>query len=96
MTRRFSDWLARKWLREEEPNLGESYRAAFSTDHGQRVLRHLLDTIYCSIYEGEDPQMAFAHNARRSVVQEILENIDLAERPQQLRIETEAPYAPAR
>ena len=90
-----AQWLSQKWLREEQPTLAESYRLAFSTGHGERVFRHLLDTIYCSIYEGENPHMALAHNARRSVVHEILENIDLAERPPK-PTETEASYAPAR
>jgi len=90
VTGRIVQWLSRKWLRDEQPTLAESYQLAFSTPHGAQVLRHLMDTIYCSIYEGTDPVMALAHNARRAVVHEILENIDLAEHP------TEAHHAPTR
>ena len=57
-----------------------SYLVAFTqTEHGRRVLQHLMDEIYCTVYEGKDPNEALAHNARRSVVHEIITNIDLAQ-----------------
>ena len=61
----------------------------FSTEQGRRVLKHLMDTIYCAIYEGSDPIALATLNGRRSVVHEILENIDVAERPNEYRIITE-------
>jgi hypothetical protein len=94
MTRRFRHWLSRKWTRRLEPGLADSYRATFSTFHGERVLQHLLDGVYCQVYEGKDPIEAAHHNGRRSVVQEILENIELAEHPEKhtTDVKTEAPY----
>ncbi len=79
--RRFSEWLARKWLREEQPKLAESYRVTFSTEHGRRVLQHMLDGVYCTVYEGKSTEELWMHNGRRAFVEEILVNIDLAEKP---------------
>lgn len=69
-----------KWVGATD-ELAASYTRAFHNVDGQRVLQHLLDSVYCTVYEGVDPQGAFAHNARRSVIQEILENIDRGENP---------------
>jgi len=49
----------------------------------------LLDAVYCTVYEGRDPIEAAMHTGRRSLVQEILENIDLAESPDKYRVRTE-------
>ena len=82
-------WLQRKWQRKIPPSLAISFYITFSTPHGQRVLQHLLDNIYFQVHEGTDPQAALAHNARRSVVQEILENIHLGESPQEYELTEE-------
>jgi len=62
-----------------DPDLTKSYHLTFATAHGQLVLQHLLDNVYYTVYEGLDPNAALVHNARRGVVQEILENIDIGE-----------------
>lgn len=86
MRHRFSEWLAGKWRREFSAEaLAEDYRAIFSTEPGRRVLRHWLDTVYCRIYEGNDPQELWQHEAQRAFVHQILENIDMAERPEKYR-----------
>ncbi len=51
------------------------------------MLNHLIDTIYCQVYEGTDPMAALVHNARRSVIHEILMNVDLAENPTKYMME---------
>ena len=79
--KRLADWLTRKWSREVRPNLGQDYLVTFSTEHGRRVLLHFLDAVYCTIYEGTDPIAAAMHAGRRSLVHEILQNIDAAESP---------------
>lgn len=80
MTRRFLEWLTQRWdKRPISADLAQDYRATFSTPSGQRVLKHLLDNIYCRAYEGMDATAAVIHNARRTVLQEILENIDQGE-----------------
>jgi hypothetical protein len=97
--RAFRDWLTTKWRREEDrAALAQAYGATFATTEGQRVLRHLLDGVYCTVYEGRDPIEAAHHNGRRAVVQEILENVDLAEAPAKYRtpIVTEPVHAAAR
>jgi hypothetical protein len=53
----------------------------FSTAQGQLVLQHLLDEVYCQTCPVQDPIALAMHNGRRSVVQEILENIDSANDP---------------
>lgn len=69
-----------------DPDLAHAYYMTFSTDTGRRVLYHLVDTIYCSVYEGTDSVAAVCHNARRTVVEEILFNIDLGEHPDKHKI----------
>lgn len=76
-----------------EPGLAEAYRLTFSGFHGEQVLTHLMDSIYCRPYEGHDPMEMAMHNGRRSVVHEILENIDLAERPESYTVKEETTYA---
>lgn len=80
---RIKAWLTYKWTPVEAPDpaLIHAYGATFSTPDGQRVLRHLVDTIYCQVYEGTTPMEAVAYNARRAVVHEILQNIDYSEAP---------------
>jgi len=74
-------WISQKWRRSLDPNLGQAYLATFSTIQGRQVLQHLLDEVYCQTCPVHDPIALATHNGRRSVVQEILENIDLSERP---------------
>lgn len=87
--RRLTEWLTRKWDRRPHSSLAQDYQVTFSTEHGRRVLTHLLDAVYCQVYEGCDPIEAAMHNGRRSLVQEILENIDVAESPEKYRVRTE-------
>lgn len=79
---RLRQWLQYKWQMVMDPKLVQSYQSTFSTVDGRRVLQHLFDSIYCTVYEGIDPNAALVHNARRSVVQEIIRNIDGAEHPE--------------
>jgi hypothetical protein len=81
MTRRFTEWLGQKWRREPDTSLGLAYQVTFSTAHGQLVLQHLLDNVYCQTCPTHDPIALATHNGRRSVIQEILENIDMANDP---------------
>jgi len=88
MTTRLFVWLKNKWASAPlgDPTLVHAYHAAFSNEHGVRVLQHLLDRIYFRVYEGKDPNEALVHNARRTVVQEILENIDMGEHPEKYHV----------
>ena len=88
MTSRFRQWLRHKWM-GQSPDLVKDYVACFNTPHGIRVLQHLLDNIYSTVYEGTDAQAALTHNARRAVVHEILENIDAGEHPQKYNVTIE-------
>jgi hypothetical protein len=81
-------WLARMW-QPTIPETLEAYNIAFSTYHGQLVLHHLMDSVYCTVYSGTDPNAALVHNSRRTVVQEILENIDTARNPQKYQVKEE-------
>ncbi len=74
-------WLSRRWERSIDPALLEDYRATFEALRGQRVLQHLIDTVYCQVYTGKDPIESAHLNGRRSLVHEILENIDMAANP---------------
>lgn len=59
----------------------QSYQLAFNNYHAQVVLQHLLDDIYCTVYKGTDPIELAYHNGRRSVIDDILRNIDYATQP---------------
>ena len=88
--RRFSEWLIQKWTRGIDiRQLAQDYQVIFSTAQGQRVLKHWLDNVYCSIYEGVSEKELWMHNGRRSFVHEILVNLDIAEYPDKYRIEVE-------
>jgi len=91
MTRRFRVWLRDKWGRgDDAQTLAGNYQATFASEPGQRVLRHLLDNVYCSVYEGKDAIEGAHHNGRRSVIHDILLNIDLAEHADKYRVSVEA------
>ena len=74
-------WFSRKWQHHDPDELRQAYQVTFGSLHGQMVLQHLFDTIYCQVYEGTDAQAALVFNARRSVIHEILYNVDVATRP---------------
>lgn len=81
MIARMTAWLGRKWQSPTQTDVLDAYRVTFGSLHGQLVLQHLMDTIYCQVYEGTDAQAALVFNARRSVIHEILYNVDVATRP---------------
>ena len=76
MTRRFTDWLSRKWRRQPAPELGRAYFLTFQTPHGQMVLQDWLDEIYCQTCPVNDPLALAEHNGQRKFVQRVLEAID--------------------
>ncbi len=71
-------WLQRRLHRAQTDadTIRRCYQAVFHTPEGQQVLNHLLDTVYCTVYEGPDQTQAIVHNARRTVVEEILFNLE--------------------
>jgi hypothetical protein len=93
MTRRFTDWLSQKWRRRTDPQLAQAYQVTFSTAQGQLVLQHLLDEVYCQTCQVQDALALAVHNGRRSVVQEILENIDAANEPTKYALTEELTHA---
>lgn len=89
MMRRMAEWLGIKWDRADAA-LREDYRVTFNSIQGRRVLHHLMDTAYCVVYEGTDPIALATLNGRRSLVHEMLEVLDQAEKPDKYRVTTEA------
>lgn len=79
-------WLPIKWRILRTDQTLQSYALTFNTLHGQIVLQHLLDNVYCTIYEGTDPIALAHHNGQRAVIQSILENIDRASQPAKYEI----------
>ena len=87
MTKTIRNWLTIKWrLVSNSGDVVNAYGAVFASPPGQVVLQHLVDNIYCTVYEGVNPDECVVHNARRSVVHEILVNIDLAQNPGKYRV----------
>jgi ribulose kinase len=90
MTRIFSEWLASKWQPgTDQKQLMQAYQVTFSTVQGQQVLQHLLDEVYCQTCPVHDPIALATHNGRRSVVHEMLENIDVAQNPKKYHLPKE-------
>lgn len=85
MMKRLKQWFAYRWRRQDEEALRNAYHLTFSSLHGQQVLQHLLDTVYCQVYEGTNPQECLIFNAKRALVHDILVNIDMAELPSKYR-----------
>ena len=81
MRNAITSWLSHKWQPTIPGEVLRSYQVAFSTAEGQVVLQHLLDAVYCQVYAGHDPVELAMQNGRRSVVHEMLENIDKATNP---------------
>lgn len=75
-------WWRTKWQRQPAltKELLEAYRMTFRSPHGELVLSHMLEKTYCTVYEGTDAIEAATWNGRRAFVQDILENIESAER----------------
>lgn len=82
-------WLQNMWTPRDVYELMQSYKVTFSNVHGQRVLHDLLDNVYCKVYEGPDPIMQAKHEGRRSVVEDILRNLDQAEHPNKYEVNVE-------
>jgi hypothetical protein len=76
-------WFGVKWGALEVN--AQDYQMTFGSPAGQRVMAHLMDNVYCTIYEGSDPIMAAHHTGRRSVVHEMLEVMDAIENPRKAR-----------
>lgn len=76
-------WFRLKWGHADI--VAEDYSATFGSPSGQRVMAHLMDNVYCTVYEGTDPIAAAIHQGRRSVVHEILETMDAVENPRKAR-----------
>jgi hypothetical protein len=68
-------WCARRGCVPLPPqSIQHAYQRLFASPDGQVVMQHLLDNIFCTVYEGSEPDGAVIHNARRAVVLEILQN----------------------
>lgn len=85
----FAEWLRHPWRIQESKDLLDAYNITFSGLHGQRVLQHILDNVYTTVYIGTDPVELAYHNARRSVVQDILQMLDRARAPEKYKIKIE-------
>jgi hypothetical protein len=77
------NWFLAKW--SDQPALAHDYQITFGSASGQRVMAHMMDNVYCTIYEGTDPIAAAMHAGRRSVVHEMLEILDAVENPRKAR-----------
>lgn len=83
-------WLQVRWMPRIDSHTIDAYGVVFGSAQGRLVLQHLLDTVYCTVYEGNDPIACAAHNAQRALVQAMLENIDKAQNPAKYEIFVEA------
>lgn len=86
MVKMLHRWLGRKWQVREGTDLLQAYHVTFSSVQGQIVLLHLLDHVYCTTYDGDNAMELAKHNGRRQVIQEILQNLDLAEHPSKYEV----------
>lgn len=82
-----AEWLAHLWQPLDNTRLLGAYNVTFGSEPGALVLQHMMDTIYCTVYEGSDPVQLAYHNGRRSAVEDILRNIDMARYPKKYTLE---------
>ena len=87
---RFTDWLTWKWKTQDQAALLRAYQVTFSTPDGRQVLQHLLDQSYATVCESTNPIDLAVHNGRRSVIHDILINLDLADSPDKYNKESYA------
>ncbi len=73
----------------DHSELALDYANTFSGPCGQRVLEHLLNSVYATVYEGRDAVELAHHNGRRAVIQEILENIEVGQSGRKGELKTE-------
>ena len=85
----FLSWLRTKWTVEIDANINQSYQSVFGTPDGVKVLHHLLDRFYCVTYNGTNTFELGTLNGQRTVLQEILERLDLAENPRKYSFKQE-------
>lgn len=71
-----TELLSRRWLQQDPYSLQKAYLVTFSTPEGQMVLQDLVDRVYATVCYEQDKLAA--HNGRRSLVHEILQNIEHA------------------
>ena len=82
MTTTIKSWLKTLWTPPKtHKDILLAYSMTFRTPFGAIVLEHLMDEVYCTICPEDSPTALAEHNGRRSVVDEILRNIDTAESP---------------
>lgn len=81
-------WLKRLW--GGQGITPQDFLLTFSSPHGARVLNHLVDNVYCKVYEGKEVSEMWMHEGRRSLVQEMLENIQIARDPKKYGFNIEA------
>lgn len=87
-------WLEGLWQPPVANNqeLIQAYVATFlGSPHGRVVLQHMIDATYATVCETFDPIALATHNGRRSVIDEILRNIDAGAFPQKYQLSMEAP-----
>lgn len=70
--------LGERWHAPSADALLVDYQRTFGTPEGQRVLRHLVETNFFPVYGGLSAEELWQHNGRRSLVQELLENLQTA------------------
>lgn len=85
---RVTDWLSRKWQTQEQTALLRAYQVTFSTPEGRQVLQHLIDQSYATVCDSNNPIDLAVHNGRRSVIHDLLINLDLADTPDKYQKES--------
>ena len=87
--RTLHEWLSRKWQpQRQQQEILQAYLLTFSTAEGRLVLQHLIDQVYASVCPTNNAIDLALHNGRRSLLHEMLVNIDLAEHPDKYVIAT--------
>lgn len=87
MTSSMKKWLGRLWRIDADEQARQRAYLIFLSPEGELVLNDLLDNVYCQVIPNPDPLEALALEARRTVVHEILENVDRAKNPMKYRAE---------
>lgn len=91
---KFIRYLKNLWHGEEDAKrIAKAYHNTFTSIDGAMVLEHLVNNVYATVCDTHDPIALAAHNGRRSVVQDILLNVEAARHPEkaEVKVETKDP-----
>jgi hypothetical protein len=75
----FKKWLTARFSPQRDESILEAYRIIFNSPHGEILLNHWMDDVYCTVLPETATDIELAtHNGRRSFIDDILRRLEMA------------------